>query len=177
MPKSTNPGPMRILSAQDIDLRIKRLAIEILECNIEEPRLVLAGINNNGLHFARLLQQSLEKRAPMPIELTRIRLNPANPLEKPAQLETDPQKLHQATVIVVDDVANTGRTLFYACQTLMSILPKSVQIAVLVDRTHKTFPIQADFVGLALATTLQEHIHVHLGQSEEKSEGIGVFLR
>ncbi len=167
---------MKVLDHRDIQLRIKRLAIEILENNIQEKRLVLAGINNNGLYFAQLLRQSLQEQAPMPVELTRIRLNPANPIEKPAQLETEAQQLHNSTVILVDDVANTGRTLFYACQTLMNTLPKSVQIAVLVDRTHKTFPIKADYVGLALATTLQEHIQVQLGKNGEKPEEIGVFL-
>ncbi|HHJ50251.1 MAG TPA: phosphoribosyltransferase [Phaeodactylibacter sp.] len=163
---------MQVLNHRDIELRIKRLATQILECNIDEERLILAGINNNGLRFARLLREELQAPAPMPISLTRIRLNPANPLESPAQIETPVDELHKAVIILIDDVANTGRTLFYACQPLMQTLPRSVQIAVLVDRTHKTFPIQADYIGLALATTLQENIRVELAEKGE----MGVFL-
>ncbi len=163
---------MQVLDHRDIQLRIKRLATQILECHVGEDRLILAGINNNGLRFAHLLQKELQNAAPMPVELAQIRLNPANPLESPAQMNRPPETLRDGVVIVIDDVANTGRTLFYACQPLLQTLPRSLQIAVLVDRTHKTFPIQPDYVGLALATTLQENIRVSL----ENQENMGVFL-
>ncbi len=163
---------MKVLNHRDIELRIKRLATQILECNTGQQRLVLAGINNNGLAFARLLLKELNRHATMPVELTRIRLNPANPIESTPQIDTDPQQLKDAVVIITDDVANTGRTLFYAGRALMETLPQSVQIAVLVDRTHKTFPIRADYIGLALATTLQENIRVAL----QNEKDMGVYL-
>jgi pyrimidine operon attenuation protein/uracil phosphoribosyltransferase len=66
----------------------------------------------------------------------------------------------------VDDVASSGRTLLYACKPILETLPKKLEIAVLVDRTHKSFPVQADYVGLSLATTLKENILVEIGEGE-----------
>ena len=69
-------------------------------------------------------------------------------------------------VVIVDDVANTGRTIFYACKPLLETLPKKIEVAVLVDRKHKSFPVKVDYVGLSLATTLKEDIDVQLSNSE-----------
>ncbi len=155
---------MKILDNRQIRQKIKRLAIEILEHHFGEPELILAGLNNNGVQFAQLLLDELQPLAPpdMQIQLTRIRLNPANPLEYPPAIELPVERLHNKPIIIVDDVANTGRTIFYAVQPLLPILPKQVEVAVLVDRKHKSFPIKADYVGLSLYTTLKNDIEVQL---------------
>jgi pyrimidine operon attenuation protein/uracil phosphoribosyltransferase len=75
-------------------------------------------------------------------------------------------------VIVIDDVADTGRTAYYALRPLLDVLCKKVEIAVLVDRKHKSFPAQPDYVGMSLATTLQQTIDVRLDCADE-----GVYLR
>ncbi len=140
-----------------------------MERNFGEPEIVLAGLNNNGLEFARQLMEALLPLIPSHtnVTLTRIRLNPANPLEYEPYIEMPIETLEHKVVIVVDDVANTGRTLFYAVQPMLKILPKKIEVAVLVDRTHKSFPIKADYVGLALATTLLDNIAVHIqGEAE-----------
>ena len=94
-------------------------------------------------------------------------INPANPLEYEPYIEMPIETLEHKVVIVVDDVANTGRTLFYAVQPLLKILPKKIEVAVLVDRTHKSFPIKADYIGLSLATTLLDNIAVDIqGEAE-----------
>lgn len=159
---------MKILDDRRIRQKIKRLAIEILERNFGEPEIILAGLNNNGLAFAQLLVEALLPICPdsTQITLTRIRLNPANPLEYPPYVEMPVESLQHKTVIVVDDVANTGRTLCYAVQPLLPILPKKIEVAVLIDRTHKSFPIKADYVGLSLATTLRDNIEVRLRDVE-----------
>ena len=72
----------------------------------------------------------------------------------------------------MDDVANTGRTIFYAIKPLLDILPKKVEVAVLVDRTHKAFPIRVDYYGISLATTLKETINVEIRKKKERA----VFL-
>jgi pyrimidine operon attenuation protein/uracil phosphoribosyltransferase len=69
-------------------------------------------------------------------------------------------------------VANTGRTIFYAVQPLLKVLPAKVEVAVLVDRKHKSFPIKADYVGLSLYTTLKDHILVEIRDVET----MAVFL-
>lgn len=155
---------MKILDDRQIRQKIRRIAIEILERNFGEPEIILAGLNNNGVGFARFLLDELLPIAPkdVKISLTRIRLNPANPVEYAPTIDMPAEALRGKPVIIVDDVANTGRTIFYAVQPLLEVIPKKVEVAVLVDRKHKLFPIKADYVGLSLATTLLEDIDVRI---------------
>lgn len=163
---------MKILNQVQIRQKIKRLAIEILENNYGESEIILAGINNNGYNFANMLMNELAQLTGIQIIMTRIRLNPANPLSSEVQVEMPIEQMQDKVIILVDDVANTGRTIFYACKPIMQVLPKKVEVAVLVDRKHKSFPIQVDYVGLSLATTLKENIDVHILQESEQA----VFL-
>jgi pyrimidine operon attenuation protein / uracil phosphoribosyltransferase len=158
---------MQILSQRQIQQKVKRIAIEILERNFAEAEIILAGINNNGVEFANLLLQSMLEVTEKPITLTRIRLNPANPLDSEAVIEMPLEQIEGKTVIIIDDVANTGRTFFYAIAPLLKILPKKIEVAALVDRKHKAFPIEVNYVGLSLATTIQENIEVRLRDVEE----------
>jgi len=164
---------MQILSQQQISNKIKRLAIEILEHNLDAKSLIFLGINNNGYGFAQLLIDAMpdQKRKP---RLSRIHLNPAAPLDDVIEIEDiGISDLQNANLIVVDDVANTGRTLFYALKPIMDAMPSKVQIAVLVDRKHKSYPIVPDYVGLSLATTMKEDIEVQiLGKKKQ-----AVFLK
>lgn len=160
---------MQILDDRQIRRKIKRLAIEILENNFGESEIILAGLNNNGVGFAQLLLAELLPIAPadLQITLTRIRLNPANPVEYEPYIEMPTESLREKVIIVVDDVANTGRTIFYAVQPLLKAIPKRVEVAVLVDRKHKSFPVQADYVGLSLFTTLKDNIDVQIREVPE----------
>lgn len=164
---------MQILSHQQVNNKIKRLAIEILEHNLDAKRLIFLGINNNGYGFAELLIDAMPKNSET-VSLSRILLNPADPLGNTISIEgIDIKDLKKSNIVMVDDVANTGRTLFYALKPLMATLPAKVQIAVLVDRKHKFFPIVPDYVGLSLATTMRENIEVQISQKEKKA----VYLR
>ena len=160
---------MQILNERQISQKIKRLAIEILENNFGEPEIILAGINNNGMVFSELLMREITEISDIPITITRIRLNPANPIKTEIQLEMPPEKVHNKVLIIVDDVANTGRTIFYAIKPILEVLPKKVEVAVLVDRSHKSFPIKVDYYGLSLATTLKNDIDVKIRQVEQKA--------
>jgi pyrimidine operon attenuation protein / uracil phosphoribosyltransferase len=160
---------MKILDHRQIEQKVKRLAIEILEQNYEERGLILAGINNNGMAFAQIIYERLLEMSDLPITLTRIRLNPADPLSREIEVEMPVAELKDKVIIIVDDVANTGRTIFYACKPILETLPKRVEVAVLVDRTHKSFPVKVDYVGLSLATTLMENIDVEIRDVEEYS--------
>jgi len=163
---------MKILTDHQIRQKIRRLAIEIVENNFDEKAIILAGINQNGMAFARLLLEHLSTITRQDISLTSLKINPADPLATPVELGMPVAELCGKVIIIVDDVANTGRTMFYACKPLMETLPKRVEVAVLVDRTHKSFPIKVDYVGLSLATTLLEDIDVKIREVEE----YGVFL-
>ncbi len=152
---------LKVLDNQQIDKIIKRLAYQILERNYQAKKIILAGINRNGMNFAQLLKDQLMEISTPEVELVNIVLNPAKPTEE-IDLSVDAKSLKNQNIILVDDVANTGRTIFFAFKPLIEILPKSVQVAVLVDRKHKSFPVLVDFVGLSLATTLKENIKVTL---------------
>jgi pyrimidine operon attenuation protein/uracil phosphoribosyltransferase len=160
---------MQILDDRQIRQKIKRLAIEIIERNFGEPEIILAGLNNNGYGFAELLLKEILPWLPqdMKATITRIKLNPANPVEYEPYVELPESELRGKNIIIVDDVANTGRTIFYAVQPLLKVVPKKVEVAVLVDRKHKSFPIKADYVGLSLYTTLKDNIDVRISGVEE----------
>jgi len=70
------------------------------------------------------------------------------------------------TIILIDDVANSGRTMLYALKPLLQQLPIKIQTLALVERTHKTFPVEVDYVGLSVSTTADEHINVEVGNGE-----------
>lgn len=165
---------MKILDDRQIRRKIKRLAIEILENNFGETEIILAGLNNNGVGFAQLLLHELLPIAPADLQLTltRIRLNPANPVEYDPYIEMPAESLREKVIIIVDDVANTGRTIFYAVQPLLKVIPKRVEVVVLVDRKHKSFPVKADYVGLSLFTTMKDDIDVKIRDVDE----MAVFL-
>ena len=159
---------MKILSNTKINQKIKRLAIEILENNYTEKKILLAGINKNGLGFAKLLMKAIQKISDVEIILANITLNPAKPTSADVSIDIDESIFKNKVVVIVDDVANTGRTIFFAFKPFLDILTKKVEVAVLIDRKHKSFPIKVDYVGLSLATTLKDNIKVQLGTSDNR---------
>jgi pyrimidine operon attenuation protein / uracil phosphoribosyltransferase len=160
---------LKLLNERQIRQKIKRLAFQILENNFGEEEIILAGINNNGMGFAKMIHKELKKISATKFTLTRIRLSPANPLETEVTIGLPLEQLQNKVIIIVDDVANTGRTIFYATKPLLNILPKKIEVAVLVDRQHKSFPVKVDYMGLSLATTLHEDIDVQILDVEEEA--------
>lgn len=153
---------MKILNHQQIEQKIKRLAYQIVENNLSSKKLYLLGINNNGRRLAELLKVELRKIALLEVVEGNIRLNPANPLEAEIEIDIPISELENQSVLITDDVANTGRTLFYGFSAVMKTLPKRIQVGVLIDRKHKNFPVKVDYVGMTFATTLKENIDVDL---------------
>ena len=153
---------MEIISHKQVKQKIKRLAIEILEHNFDQKEIYLIGVNNNGYRFAGLIQKEMKALKGPQIYLANVRLNAASPLKDEVTLSVETAELSGKTIILVDDVANSGRTLYYATKPLLDIVPEKLEAAVLVDRMHKLFPIKVDYVGLSLATTLKQDIQVDL---------------
>ncbi len=153
---------MQILDHKAIRQKITRLSYEVLESHFNTDDIHLIGINNNGLRFASILKASLESLSDKNIHLNNIKLNPAEPLSSPIELDVNQKGIENQAVIIVDDVANTGRTLFYAFKPFFETIVSSLEVAVLVDRKHKTFPVKVDYVGLSLATTVKQNIKVFL---------------
>lgn len=162
---------MRILDAEQIARKLSRMAIELLERHVEHRRVFLLGINNNGFETARRLRDLIAAEGhALECVLRHVRLSPADPMDSGTEYEGDIAELAGAHVVIVDDVANTGRTAYYACRPIMAVLPASVEVAVLVDRRHKSFPVSSDYVGLTLATTLQEDIRVYYDEADTRVE-------
>lgn len=146
-----------ILDADTAARKLERMAYEIVENNLDENLLILAGIEESGSVIARNIQQLLQKICAIPTEIISISLDKRNPKDI---VITPMPDFNDKVVIIIDDVANSGKTMLYAMKPLLAFHPKKVQTLALVDRTHKTFPVNSDYVGLSIATTLQEHIFV-----------------
>jgi pyrimidine operon attenuation protein/uracil phosphoribosyltransferase len=154
-----------ILTQEVAERKLRRMAYEILENNSGESALVLAGIQENGIVLATNIQHMLKEISPISMELININLDKKNPGEI---VINRPVVIKDKVIIVIDDVSNTGKTMLYALQVFLKEQPRKIQSLVLVERTHKAFPIKPDYVGLSVATTLLEHIHVEVGDGKVK---------
>lgn len=158
-----------VLGKESIKRKLKRMALEVAEQNIEEKEIVIAGIAGNGEVVAKCLVRELRQLVPFSIIETTIQLNKKDPVDVTFNPPVD---LKNKVIIIVDDVANTGKTMMYAFKPLLDIHPRKVQTLVLVERSHKLFPVQTDYAGLSITTTLQEHIAVET----EGDEIVGAWL-
>lgn len=150
-----------ILSQAVAEKKLRRMAYEILENNSAEQRLILAGIRESGSVVARNIERHLLEitGGKLAIDLITVTLDKKRP--GPVTLSRLPD-LDDKVVIVIDDVANSGRTLLYAMRPFLDHHPRKIEVLVLVERSHKAFPVQPDYTGLSLSTTLQEHIYVEV---------------
>ena len=156
---------VQILSSDQARVKLERIAYEIVENNLDHPSIVLAGIRERGYVLATLLKKNIEKISQLKVELIHVNLDRNHPMQGSIDGE---QPSENAVIILVDDVANSGSTLLYAMRLFLEQLPHCIKIAVLVDRTHKRFPVTSDYIGLTLSTTLQDHIHVEISKGEVK---------
>ena len=148
-----------ILNNQQINHKIKRIAFEIYENNINESSIILAGISKNGFIFAQKLKDILENISEINVRLCEVNINKRQPLENiTTSLKTEEYK--NQSLVLVDDVLSSGTTLMYAVKHFLQVPLKQFKTAVLVNRNHKKYPIKADFKGISLSTSLQEHIKV-----------------
>lgn len=155
------PGSSKnyILSGEVANKKLRRMAYEILEHNADEKGIILAGIREHGSVIAKCIQKILAEISELRTELISLSLDK----KKPADVQLEPHvNLNDKVVILVDDVSNSGRTLTYALKPFLQSHPKKIQTLVLVERRHTAFPVQPDYVGLSVATTLQEHIYVEV---------------
>jgi pyrimidine operon attenuation protein / uracil phosphoribosyltransferase len=146
-----------ILNKTDIDHKIKRLAYEIVENNMDEKEIIIAGIYPNGTLIAKQLRDIITNDYNIDIKLITVSLDKKLPSTITLHETID---LNNKTIIVVDDVSMTGKTMLYALQPFLQQQPKKIQTLVLVERQLKNFPIHSDFVGLHISTTLQDLIIV-----------------
>lgn len=152
-----------ILTGAVAAMKLKRMAYEILENNKDESHIILAGIRESGSVIARQLEVILKEISSVSTELISIRFDKKHP----ELIEVSkPMDFTNKVIIIIDDVTNSGKTLLYALKPFLQYYPKKIQTLVLVERSHKTYPIHPDYVGLPLATTLQDHIFVEVNGQE-----------
>jgi pyrimidine operon attenuation protein/uracil phosphoribosyltransferase len=161
----------RILDRKKIQQKTRRIAFEIYEQNFGENEIILVGIEPMGSLFAEMLVEELKAISPMAVKFVRMTLDKFAPLQSEVKLDCSVNELEDKNIIIVDDVLNTGRTLAYGLKPFLNIPIKKLQVAVLVDRNHKSFPISADYVGYSLSTTVNQHIEVLLDDTN-----FGVYL-
>lgn len=160
-----------ILTSLQVEQITQRIAHQILENHYDEKEIVLVGIARKGYQVAKKINAVLSSISEDNITLLELKLHKDLPLEHPIELSESIESLSGKPVILIDDVLNSGRTLIYATRYLLEANVKSISTVVLVDRMHRKFPIKADFAGLTLSTTLQEHIAVQFEGDE-----VNVFL-
>lgn len=154
-----------ILSPETASRKLRRMAYEILENNFAEKEIILAGIRVNGSVIARNIQALLKEISTLSTELLTVNLNK----QKPQRVTLDKElSFDNKVVLLIDDVSNSGKTLLYALKPFLEADLKKIQTLVLVERRHNTFPVKPDYVGLSVATTLQEHIIVEVEGDQVK---------
>jgi len=160
-----------ILTYNQIRQIIRRIAFEVYENNFDEKKIVVVGIYDKGYKLAQQLVEELDAIVDgVSIQLVRLDIDKSNPSASEVSLDVPTKQLANKVIILVDDVLNTGKTVAYSLKALLEVEIKKLQIAVLVDRSHKLFPLSANFKGYELSTTINEHVEVRL------EDNPGVFL-
>lgn len=157
MNAATGAPRVPIIEVSRVERMLLRMAWQIWEHNSSRHTVTLVGIADNGEHIARRLAAHLQSICPLKVTTLRLDMNKREPLESRITLS---QPVSDSSIVLVDDVANSGKTLMYALRPLMEATPEKILIAVLVDRKHKSFPVAPDIIGQRVATTLQENILV-----------------
>lgn len=158
-----------ILNSKQIQQKINRIAYEIYENNYDEKEIIIAGIANNGFILAKHIVEVLQNISPIKTKLIEIKIDKKNPLSSEIKIALTDKELQNKVIILVDDVLDSGRTLIFGAKPFLSSPVKRLTTAVLVDRGHNRYPIKADFVGLSLSTTLQEHITVEINKKGKEA--------
>ncbi|MBL7926040.1 MAG: phosphoribosyltransferase [Bacteroidia bacterium] len=152
----------QLLNETQIENRIRRIAFQIYEDNFEADEIILAGIVKGGYVLAAEIEKRLKEICEIKITLIEINLDKNSQAQKPIQVALPNDYLQNKTVVIVDDVLNSGKTLTYAMLPFLNADVKKIRTVLLVDRDHKRYPVHADFVGFELSTTLKEHVTVNL---------------
>lgn len=160
---------VKILDTLQIRQKINRLAYEVYENNFSEKELLVVGIAGNGYKVAQQLCEKLGTISPLKVNLGKINLNKEKPWEKDPKMDFSEKEFVNKTVILVDDVLNSGKTLMYAVKLFLDKPVKKINTVILVDRSHTRFPVKADYVGLTLSTTLQEHIEADFSKKSKEA--------
>ena len=153
----------QILTEEVALKKLKRIALEVAERNFNEKELLLIGIKENGIVIAQIISKLMKAVFTGSITVVALSMNKKKPTSITIEKDID---VDGKTILLIDDVANSGRTMLYALKPLLEKHPKKIQTLALVERTHKTFPVDVNYVGLSVSTTLNEHITIEVGKDK-----------
>jgi len=156
-----------ILNHQQIEHKIRRIAFQVLESNIQEGEIILAGIASNGYILAEKIGGALSKICDAKISLCKVHIDKSNPFA-PITTSLDVNDYTSTPSVLIDDVLHTGTTLIYSVNHFLKVPLKQFKTAVLVNRNHKKYPVKADFKGISLSTSLQENVEVVFDSKNSK---------
>ena len=156
----------KILTHQEIEYKIRRIAYQIYEANVDEKELIIAGIEGGGLNFAKKIVAVLKKIMDADIKLCQVKMDKKNPLESGIETSIKDTEYQNRSVVLIDDVLNSGTTLIYGVHHFLKTPLKQLKTAVLVNRNHKKYPVKADYKGISLSTSTHEHVNVDLSGKE-----------
>ncbi len=157
-----------ILTHEEIKHKIRRIAYQIYECNVNENEIILAGIESNGYILAKQLKLALTKISNISPLLCKVSIDKKNP-RNPITTSISENDYKNKSVVLIDDVLNSGTTLVYGVKHFLEVPLKQFKTAVLVNRNHKKYPVKADFKGISLSTSLHEHVDVVLTGKDYKA--------
>lgn len=150
-----------ILNHTQINHKIRRIAFQIYESNVYENEIILAGIDKNGYIFAQKIKDVIENISAIKPVLCKVNIDRKKPW-KSIKTSLNSEEYSNKSIVLVDDVLNSGTTLIYGVKHFLNVPLKQFKTAVLVNRNHKKYPVKADFKGISLSTSLNEHVSVSL---------------
>ncbi|WP_271394088.1 phosphoribosyltransferase family protein [Aequorivita sinensis] len=157
-----------ILDKKQIAHKIKRIAYQVYETNVNEKEVVIAGIIGNGYVLAKKIKTELEKIFPIKVILCEVNIDKKNPISK-IETSLKAEEYKNKSLLLVDDVLHSGTTLIYGIKHFLEVPLKQFKTAVLVDRNHKKYPVKADFKGISLSTSLNENVSVIFEKNNDRA--------
>lgn len=148
-----------ILTHEQINHIVKRMAYQIYETFIDEESITMAGIASNGYVLAAKIAKEIELISSIKVTLCEVKMDKNNP-NSTVTTSIQAEKYQNKGLVLVDDVLNSGTTLIYGVKHFLEVPISKFKTVVLVDRNHKKYPVKADFKGISLSTSSKEHVTV-----------------
>jgi pyrimidine operon attenuation protein / uracil phosphoribosyltransferase len=157
-----------ILTHQEIEHKIKRIAYQIYETFVADEEIVIAGITANGFVFAQKIAAALNSISELKVMLCEVQINKQQP-DEPITTSLKKEEYTNKGLVLVDDVLNSGTVLIYAVRHFLDVPLKKFKTVVLVDRNHKKYPVKVDFKGISLSTSSLDNVEVIFDKDGESS--------
>ena len=155
-----------ILNNSDIENKIQRIGLEILEDNIDQSKIILFGISDNGKLISQKLIDHINKISDIKIVLIDVIINNGS-IAYSSKFD-----VLNESIIIVGDVSQTGKTLQMVISDLMLYNPSKIKTSVIINRDQTMFPVKIDYSGLSLSTSVNEHVDVII----DKKGRLSVYL-